>query len=142
MEKKCLFIAGVLILAGSLIYAICRQDAIIFHIFGKPDFLDLIKIDIHYNENIFVYFLLFCLPDMLWYMALLLIQKQFYDKSIVISKILFYGSLLLPFALEIMQYFNVITGTFDIADILFYLLILLIFLILWKRKKLSQREKH
>ena len=126
-----------LILTGGLIYAVYRQDIIFFSFWGKPKFLEFIRLDIHYQEgNIFLYFLLFCLPDMLWYMALLLFQKQFYNAGSIFSKILFYLSALLAFVLEFMQYFGTIPGTFDIADIGCYLLTLLIFLVLWKRRKI------
>jgi hypothetical protein len=134
INKKSIFIAVALILTGCLIYATCRQDIIALSVFGKANFLESIKIDIHYQGNIFTYFLLFCLPDMLWYFALLLIQKQFYNKDILLSKILFYCALSLPFVFEMMQYFGTIRGTFDIADISFYLLTLIIFIVLWKQK--------
>ncbi len=137
MNKKCLIIAFALILTGCLIYATCRQDIIFFSFLDKPKFLELISVNVHYQEgNVLLYFLLFCFPDMLWYMALLLFQKQFYNVDSMFSKILFYLSILLPFILEFMQYFRVIPGTFDIADIGCYLLTLLIFLILWRRKKI------
>ena len=133
---KSSYIALILLAVGCAFYAICRQDILFFSFLGKPKFLEWIRFDIHYQEgNIFLYFLLFCLPDMMWYMALLLFQKQFYNADSVFSKILLYLSALLPFVLEFMQYFGVISGTFDIADICFYLLTLIIFLVLWKRKK-------
>ena len=136
MNRKYLYIAIILILAGCSIYATCRQNIIFFHLLGKPKFLDLIRIDVYYQEgNVLLYFLLFCLPDMLWYMALLLFQRYFYNAS-VFSKILLYASVALPFVLEFMQYFGMFPGTFDIADIGCYLLVLLIFyfFVIWKRK--------
>ena len=134
--KKCTCIALLLLIAGSCIYATCRQDVIFLCQFQGTKFLELIKINIQYqNGNIFTYFLLFCLPDILWYIALLLVQAQFCNFN-KINKILFYFAASLPFIFEFLQYFNIITGTFDIADIIFYLITLLIFLILWKRKNL------
>jgi len=142
MNKKDLLIAFLLILAGCLIYATCRQNIIFFHWLGNPKFLDLIRIDIQYKEgNIFLYFFLFCLADALWYMALLLFQKQFYNAESVISKILFYMSVALPFVLEFMQYFGVLPGTFDIADIGSYLLVLLIFYFFSRYEKFKQKVK-
>ena len=134
--KQNTYIALILLAAGCVFYLICRQDILFFSFWGKPKFLELIRYDIHYQEgNIVLYFLLFCLPDMVWYMALLLFQKQFYNAGSAFSKMLFCLSALLPFVLEFMQYLGVLSGTFDIADICFYLLTLLIFLTLWKKKK-------
>ncbi len=143
MSKKYLLIIILLITAGSLIYMTCRQDILFFSILGNPKFLELIRINIHYQKgDILLYFLLFCLPDILWYTALLLSQKQFYNTDSIFSKILLYITALLPFILEFMQYFGVIAGTFDIIDIIFYLLILLIFITLWKRKKTLKKRSH
>jgi len=138
--SKSTYIALILLAVGCVFYAVFRQDIIFFSLLDNPKFLKLIQINIHYQEgNILLYFLLFCLPDMLWYMALLLFQKQFYYAGSVFSKILFCLSVSLPFFLEFMQYFGIIPGTFDIADIGYYLLTLLIFLILWKKIKTKKR---
>jgi hypothetical protein len=102
---------------------------------GKPEWLKYLKIDLPYHGNPLVYFLLFCLPDVLWYYALLLLQKQFYNDSIF-SKVLLICTVLLPFVLEIMQYFRILSGTFDFADIVFYLFTLVIFIFLWNKKRL------
>ena len=135
MVKKNTFWAILLLLIGGGIYATCRQDVIFLAPFRETKFLDFLKIDIRYhNGNVFTYFFLFCLPDGLWYLSLLLFQKQFYNANVLTSKILLITSALLPFALEFLQYFKVIKGTFDILDICFYLLILIIFVIIWKLK--------
>ena len=135
--KKWTYIAILLLLiAGSAIYATCRQDVIFLAPFRGTKFLEMIKIDIQYqNGNIFTYFLLFCLADVLWYIALLLSQIQFYNRSTA-NKILFYFAATLPFVLEFLQYFKVIAGTFDRMDIISYLITFLIFLIVWKRNRL------
>jgi len=134
--KKNTCIALLLLVVGVGIYATCRQDVIFLAPFRETKFLELIKINIHYQSgNYFTYFLLFCLADVLWYIALLLLQKQYYNRSVA-NKILFYFAAALPFILEFLQYFKVIAGTFDIVDIIFYLLTFLIFLIIWKRNQL------
>ena len=136
MVKKNTFWAILLLLIGGGIYATCRQDIIFLAPFRETKFLEFLKIDICYHKgNVFTYFLLFCLPDSLWYFALLLLQMQFYNANVLTSKILLIISVLLPFVLEFLQYFKVIKGTFDILDICFYLLILIIFVIIWKLKK-------
>jgi hypothetical protein len=134
--KKCSYTALLLLIAGGGIYATCRQDVIFLAPFHGTKLLELIKIDIQYqNGNIFTYFLLFCLADVLWYIALLLLQVQFYNRSMM-NKILFYCAVALPFILEFLQYFKIISGTFDIVDIMAYLITFLIFLVVWKRNQL------
>jgi len=131
--KKNIYQALSLFVIGSGIYATCRQNVIFLIPLKNTKLLEWIKIDIHYHSgNIFTYFFLFCLPDALWYLALLLIQIQFHSQS-TIGKFLFYFSVVLPFILEFMQYFGVLLGTFDIVDVSFYLLTLLIFMI-WKKE--------
>ena len=127
MQKKT-YIALLFLFLGSGIYVTCRQNVFFLIPLKGTAFLEWMKIDIHHQDgNLFTYILLFCLSDALWYAALLLIQKQFYSQSII-GKVLFYLSIALPFILEFMQYFKVISGTFDIVDIGFYLLTLLILL--------------
>ena len=141
MVKKNIFWAILLLLIGSGIYATCRQDVIFLAPFKGTKLMESLKIDICYhNGDVFTYFLLFCLPDGLWYLALLLFQKQFYNAKSLTSKILLIISALLPFVLEFLQYFKVIKGTFDIFDICFYLLILIIFIIVWKLKNHYTRK--
>ena len=132
------FVGILLLLIGGGIYATCRQDVIFLAPFRETKFLDFLKIDIpYYDGDILTYFLLFCLPDILWYAALLLLSKHFYNRSSMVSKILFYFTVSLPFLFEFLQYFKILTGTFDIVDIFFYLLTFLFFIILWNRKKIS-----
>jgi hypothetical protein len=133
---KATYIAIILLVGGCAIYATCRQDIIFFRYLGSnTGLLEWMRIDIHYEQgNILTYFLLFCLPDMLWYLALLLFQKQFYNRSRT-NKILFYAAASLPFVFEILQYFKVLSGTFDIMDVFFYSLIFITFIIIWKKNQ-------
>jgi hypothetical protein len=124
-----------MLIIGTVIYCTCRQNVIFLAIFRGSTLLEAIKIDVQYTGNPFIYFLLFCLPDALWYFALLLLQNNFYDGS-AISKIIFCFAIILPFILEILQYFDVIYGTFDFIDLIIYLITFLIFL-LWKNVKFS-----
>ena len=141
--KKSAYIALLLLIVGSGIYATCRQNVFFLVPFRGTKFLEWIKIDVHYqNGNIFTYFLLFCLPDVLWYIALLLLQIPFYNRSRT-NKIFFYVAASLPFIFEFLKYIKVISGTFDIVDIIFYLVTFLIFLFIWKRKQLIiSRKSH
>ena len=138
--KKSTYIALLLLIVGGCIYATCRQDVIFLAPFYGTAFLELIKIDIQYQGNIFVYFLLFVLADILWYLALLLIQAQFYNLG-KWNKVLFYFAVTLPFIHEFGQYFNIFAGTFDIVDVIAYILTFLIFMFVWKRKSIVQKLK-
>ncbi len=120
-----------LLILGGLIYLTCRQEILFLSVFGK-DFLDIFKINIKYDGNIFVYFFLFCLPDMLWYMSLLIFQMQFYNKTNISSRLFLGAAIVSPFIIECLQYLNVLAGTFDLVDICAYLLTLVVFYVLAK----------
>jgi hypothetical protein len=132
-----IIIALLFLMLGMCIYATCRQDVIFLAPFVETEWLEMIKITFLHNENLFVYFFLFHLPDMLWYMALLLLQMQFCNVATKGSNCLFTISVLLPFLLECLQYFKAIKGTFDVLDIIFYCLTLILF-VLCQRKKLKR----
>ncbi len=129
-------ISSTLLIAGALIYALFRQE-VLFLTHIPSDLLSKIKIDIDYNNCTAVtYFLIFCLPDALWYAALLIFQSALLEKNIT-AKFVFIVSVLLPFIYEMMQKASLIPGTFDWMDIFTYLLTLLI-LFLCQRKHFYQ----
>lgn len=128
-RSKTYLIALSFLVIGTSIYAFFRVNIIFLNYFGDPFIPIKILLKDTFLYNIFRY----NLPDALWYGALLLIQNNIASKH-VISKLLFYISVSLPFLLEILQYYRVIPGTFDILDIIIYLLTLILFLCL--RKKL------
>lgn len=128
-------VAIVSLIAGCLVYLFFRQDILAVHWIGNPKWIEPFRINIGYDGNILTYCLLYCLSDALWFFSLLILQFQFYDRSVVLCKILLYLTIALPFVLEILQYFKIITGTFDILDIMFYLTVLLIVL------KIEHHEK-
>lgn len=124
------------LLAGSLVYFLFRQDILAVHWIGNPKWISSCRINIGGGDNLLTYCLLYCLSDALWYFSLLVLQFQFHDKSIILSKILLFLTIAMPFVLEALQYFDIIGGTFDILDILFYLVTLLIVL------KIEHHEKE
>lgn len=129
-------ISTTLLITGALIYAFLRQD-VLFLTFIPSDLLAKIKIDIDYsNCTIVTYFIIFCLPDALWYAALLIFQSGLSEKDIA-AKSVFIASVLLPFIYEMMQKTGQIPGTFDWMDIFTYTLTLLI-LLLCQRKQFYQ----
>lgn len=129
-------ISTTLLITGALIYAFLRQN-VLFLTFIPSDLLAKIKIDIDYsNCTIVTYFIIFCLPDALWYAALLIFQSGLSEKDIA-AKSVFIASVLLPFIYEMMQKTGQIPGTFDWMDIFTYTLTLLI-LFLCQRKQFYQ----
>ena len=81
------------------------------------------------TNNPLVYFMVFCLPDALWYMSLLLVQIFFLKEKGWLNRLLVGIAVSLPFLLETGQYFGCVSGTFDWFDIITYCLTLIIFLL-------------
>lgn len=79
--------------------------------------------------------LIYCLPDGLWYMSLLLTMSILCRWYKTMSDYSFWPilmmtvAILLPFLLEIAQEIHLIAGTFDWMDIFTYLLTLISFLV-------------
>ena len=124
-------IAVISISLGGFIYVFFRQDIIAFECL-KPGTLDAIRVQVNMNGNCFENYFLFCIPDALWYLALLLLQFQYMQKCMM-SQILLWISIILPFLLEVLQYYGICRGTLDGYDIFSYLIILI--LTLWTQKQ-------
>lgn len=120
--------ALLLLLAGTEIYYFFRSPIIAFKLFHiTPN--EYIAGD---TSNPFIYFLVFCLPDALWYMSLLLIQTFFLKETGWLNALLVGVAISLPFLLEIGQCSGLIAGTFDWFDIITYCLTLTLFLCIRK----------
>lgn len=125
---KQICISFILMLIGAMIYIIFRQDVYFLMCF-PTELLTKLKIDVDYaNCSIGTYFFIFCLPDSLWYASLLTFQSACYERR-KITIILLYASIFLPFIYEFLQKIGIIAGTFDIMDLLTYLLTLIIVLL-------------
>lgn len=134
MRNACLdmFVSVLLLACGGFIYLVFRPDVIFLQwldigIVDAPHFL------ICHEDNIFAYMLIFCLPDALWYAALLVAQLPFMQENRG-SMIVFGIAAVLPFALEIFQYTQLITGTFDWLDVAIYIVVLIIFVLCERRR--------
>lgn len=120
---KIYIIAILSLIIGAAIYALCRVDILFLEIIDDPfKYMKCIP-----NKSVISYFIVYCLPDMLWYISLLLIQYKL-GINLRASKIILYIAISLPFILEGLQYLHVIHGTFDWWDMLCYLLTLILFL--------------
>lgn len=128
-----LSLAVVCLLLGIGIYYFFRMPIIAF------TKLHITQVEIHTvnKDNPFIYFLIYCLPDALWYMSLLLVQTLFFERKGWLNRILIGTAISLPFLLETGQYLGFISGTFDGYDILTYCFTLIIFLCLRKASLLS-----
>ena len=121
-----LFSACLMLVFGAWIYIISRND-IIFMDLMPPEFIEILKITSINTSSYLGYFLSYCLPDGLWYGALLLFQDSIAIKS-PDSKTIFWTSAGLPFALELLQYVKIEPGTFDLFDLMTYFIVLAIYL--------------
>lgn len=130
-QRKEYIIALSSLVCGCFIYLFFRRDIIGLELFP----IDAPSLVIEIKHNIVTDIIIYNLPDALWFFSLLLFQVQFYKKSNLLSRIVLYVSITLPFIWEIMQAYNIIRGTFDIFDIIIYSLVLIIIMV-WKRKKL------
>lgn len=132
--RRNILIAFILILVGSLVYVLFRQNLILFNLIGYEDFWASIRVEPKKNDGFLQYFFLYCLSDVLWYSALLILASTFYVRENYFSKFLLAIMILMPFLFEILQLVGMFPGTFDWYDILFYCLTLIIFVLLWIRK--------
>ena len=124
-----------LLIIGLCIYILFRQNVLFIEfLFGVKDGVfchaDLI--------SPLPYFIVYCLPDGLWYLALLLtndlIGNLLHSQNDRFSLIIDTLTMSAPFLMEIGQATGYLTGTFDICDIMTYLFTLITYT-LWIRKK-------
>lgn len=130
--KKCdviILVSSIaLLIIGAGVYFIFRTPIRIFEMLGITQY----QIVVLETQNSFNYFLVYCSSDALWYMSLLLLQTFFLAGKGFVNRLLIIIAILLPFLLEMFQYFNIMCGTFDWYDILTYCLTLILFLCLKK----------
>lgn len=120
-----LLTSGLMIIIGTAIYIISRENIIFFDWVPQSVMHRLSIIEIE-DTSLWGYFIKYCLPDGLWYAALLIFQDTFLDKS-TSGKIIYWICALLPFVWEIAQLHYAVSGTFDPMDLLVYLFVFIIF---------------
>jgi hypothetical protein len=105
-----LFIGGFIYICfrdkNSLFFSLLRCFKINYSIFSQ----------INFRSNIVTTFIIYCLPNGLWVLSGLLLLKTLlkYGKMLVFYSIVF---IIISLFYEIGQYFNIVSGTFDILDI-------------------------
>lgn len=117
------------LVTGTVIYLLFRKDIMFMSWVG----VEGRHVDV--SDSVFREWVVYSLPDGLWYMALLLAELEFTQRRCALSIVLFAIAVIFPFVLEILQLTNIIPGTFDWLDIATYCLTLIIFTSC-KRKKL------
>lgn len=126
-SKPTLYAGLILLLAGGCIYLFFRQG-VLFLSRISPDTLASVRISVPKHENsLLLYLFLYCIPDGLWYAALLTLQVHFASRERA-GKVLLLFSILLPFMLEFAQLFGLVPGTFDYYDLFTYLITLILFI--------------
>lgn len=115
-----------MLIIGAWIYIISRND-IVFMDLMPPELIGALRnADLNTSTSL-GYFISYCLPDGLWYGALLLFQDAIAIES-PDSKTVFLVSAALPFLMELLQYVKIMPGTFDKFDIMTYAIVLVIYL--------------
>ena len=122
-------IATILLVVGTGIYFFFREPILFFLCLNIASN----RIVICNIDNPLSYFFLFCLPDALWYMSLLLLQTYFLIGKGLLNRLFVIIAIILPFLLEVFQYFDIMSGTFDWYDILTYCLTLMFYLLCLKK---------
>ena len=125
-----------LLFLGAVIYIYMRQD-IIFVLNLPFEFRPQIPKEVCYGS--LKYLLIYCLPDALWYAALLFCQLALMT-NLIVGKVILLIAIISPFVLELGQSVGLVNGTFDVLDIFSYLFVLTFF-ILWYEKSLKQSYK-
>lgn len=123
--------AAICLLSGVLVYACAREHILFLEWIGWHG--------VHYTSHEhWKDWVVYNLPDGLWYIALLLTMDVLRRMSQVsmLGKGLSWGmmviAILLPYVLEYAQKYHIIAGTFDYADVLTYCITLLLYFVLCK----------
>ena len=133
-----LIVALLLILIGTGIYYFFRAPIIAF---SKFRIASGEYIACNTNHPL-VYFAVYCLPDALWYLSLLLVQTLFLKEKGWLNRFLVGVAVSLPFLWEVGQYFGGLSGTFDWVDIITSCFTLILFLLCLRRTSLLLHSKQ
>lgn len=147
MKWKQLVIGHFLTLViGGVIYVSFRsQTLLMFRWFEKYN-LEAIVLKIRMitgkNENI-PNLIVYALPDGLWMFSYMSMILYLWDNQLKKENFLWvFGLPMIAIGSEIGQYFNLVVGTFDGADLLFYCLGILLPLLLYKVEIIKFKTKY
>lgn len=129
------FLSLLFLLLGACIYIFFRQDT--YFVQQLP-----FEFDLQFHPTTYIeYFLVYCLPDGLWYASLLLMQTILLSNTLL-SKIILIMAVLCPFILELGQFAGILYGTYDTFDILTYFTVLLILYLCYRKHLKSQFKQY
>lgn len=122
------YIVGlVMILTGGCIYILMRPH----DLFGG---LPVLFTTALYQKNFIPDWILYSLPDALWYASLLCFQQPLRFRDGKVAPVLTLIACLTGPVHEILQYFMLAPGTFCLIDLSAYCIVLLIYIIICLRK--------
>ncbi len=134
-----LFLMLIPLIFGSFVYVLFRSEKLLmfqwFQFLNINDFIQSIRIS--NMDSVFPDWFLYNLPDGLWILSYVLISIEVWNRKINAQSA--FWILMIPFVAilsEMLQYFNMLVGTFDILDLTFYILGTLIPFILHKNLNL------
>lgn len=126
--KQDIIVAIISLVIAIAIYILFRNDIWAIESLGFGGLSTVTK-----PSGILFDFFCYSIPDALWYFSLLILQHRYLRMGTTINIILWYCAVLLPFVWELLQFIGCISGTYDVNDVVAYLITLLI-VIIWKRR--------
>lgn len=126
-------IGVVALIIGGLIYILYRSDSLLmfdwFHKLGLSNFIDAIRIDTN-KLNLYGW-VKNSMPAGLWLFSYMFVIDSIWGKEKnAVYNCFLYVLPIIAMSSELMQYFKFISGTFDIMDLLSYILAVLVFKII------------
>lgn len=126
-------LSGLLLLVGSCIYILFRTTSLrVFEWIGKAHLSDEVGVLRYKLQDIVIDdWILFCLPDACWSASYITLTDAIWKHAAAKSKVYFASIIpLIGVASELLQFFRVVPGYFDIIDIIAYILPLIIYIII------------
>ena len=124
--RKLIFLSILSILFGGFIYVAFRSDSIVLFSWidyiGFAEPIDNLRLKtLPYKDGV-PDWVLYSLPDGLWLFSFSSAVMVIWEMEITrYSLILLLSILILVISLEALQYYNIINGTFDIIDVIFFI---------------------
>lgn len=127
MKKQIVFGHIGTLLLGGLIYILFRADTLKmfgwYNNLGISNSIDKLRVFPNQIVDVLPNWFLFSLPDGLWIFSYISLMLYIWNNSITKHSIVWIFIIpLLTLAFEFGQLFNIVPGTFDIVDIVFYIL--------------------
>jgi len=138
--RKLIFLSILSILFGGFIYVAFRSDSIILFSWidyiGFTESIDNLRLKTLPYKDIFPDWVLYSLPDGLWLFSFSSAVMVIWERELKLySFIIWISMLILVISLEILQYYNIINGTFDIIDIIFFIFAAILPVWIFKKTK-------